>query len=183
MTVLWIKKIVDPKTGIEKPVVISVDDGIRPNTNIGDLAKLKPAFRKDGSTTAGIDMLTFNGIQNYSTNSCSSLYLDWPCIWILGNASQISDGAGAVLLMKRSVAVQKGFPILGVFRFPSCLLNSTNSMSSLQSCLLKFYCCSLSGVLLLLGWILLSWELARLLQFRLLWNLLVWILMMLICLR
>nr|GMD73127.1 3-ketoacyl-CoA thiolase 2, peroxisomal-like [Ipomoea batatas] len=78
-------KIVDPKTGIEKPVVISVDDGIRPNTNIGDLAKLKPAFRKDGSTTAG-------------------------------NASQISDGAGAVLLMKRSVAVQKGFPILGVFR-------------------------------------------------------------------
>lgn len=78
-------KIVDPKTGIEKPVVISVDDGIRPNANIGDLAKLKPAFRKDGSTTAG-------------------------------NASQISDGAGAVLLMKRSVAIQKGFPILGVFR-------------------------------------------------------------------
>lgn len=26
--------------------------------------------------------------------------------------------------MKRSVAIQKGFPILGVFRFPRCLLNS-----------------------------------------------------------
>lgn len=34
----------------------------------------------------------------------------------LGNSSQVSDGAGAVLLMKRSVANQKGLPILGVLR-------------------------------------------------------------------
>lgn len=33
-----------------------------------------------------------------------------------GNSSQVSDGAGAVLLMKRKVAIQKGLPILGVFR-------------------------------------------------------------------
>ncbi|XP_059433270.1 3-ketoacyl CoA thiolase 1, peroxisomal-like [Corylus avellana] len=78
-------KVVDPKTGIEKPVTISVDDGIRPNTNMTDLAKLKTVFKKDGTTTAG-------------------------------NASQVSDGAGAVLLMKRSLAVQKGLPILGIFR-------------------------------------------------------------------
>ncbi|KAK9057419.1 hypothetical protein SSX86_022254 [Deinandra increscens subsp. villosa] len=78
-------KIVDPKTGEEKPVIISVDDGIRPNTNMASLAKLKPSFKKDGTTTAG-------------------------------TASQISDGAGAVLLMKRSVAIKKGLPILGVFR-------------------------------------------------------------------
>ncbi|CAK9162405.1 unnamed protein product [Ilex paraguariensis] len=78
-------KIVDSKTGEEKPVTISVDDGIRPNTNMADLAKLKTAFKKDGTTTAG-------------------------------NASQVSDGAGAVLLMKRSLAMQKGLPILGVFR-------------------------------------------------------------------
>ncbi|KAM1007312.1 hypothetical protein PS2_003891 [Malus domestica] len=78
-------KIVDPKTGEERPVTISVDDGIRPNTNMNDLAKLRPAFKPDGSTTAG-------------------------------NASQVSDGAGAVLLMKRSLAMQKGLPILGVFR-------------------------------------------------------------------
>lgn len=77
-------KIVDPKSGEEKPVTISVDDGIR-NTTLADLAKLKPVFKKDGSTTAG-------------------------------NSSQVSDGAGAVLLMKRSVAEQKGLPILGVFR-------------------------------------------------------------------
>nr|KJB42404.1 hypothetical protein B456_007G152600 [Gossypium raimondii] len=79
-------KIVDPKTGEEKAVTISVDDGIRPDTNTAGLAKLKPAFKKDGTTTAG-------------------------------NASQVSDGAGAVLLMKRSLALQKGLPILGVFSF------------------------------------------------------------------
>ncbi|GMN50362.1 hypothetical protein TIFTF001_019528 [Ficus carica] len=78
-------KIVEPKTGEEKSVVISMDEGVRPNTNLSDLAKLKPAFRKDGSTTAG-------------------------------NASQVSDGSGAVLLMKRSLALKKGLPILGVFR-------------------------------------------------------------------
>lgn len=78
-------KFVDPKTGVEKNIIVSVDDGIRPNSNIADLAKLKPAFHKDGSTTAG-------------------------------NASQVSDGAAAVLLMKRRVAVQKGLPILGIFR-------------------------------------------------------------------
>lgn len=47
-------KIVDPKTGEEKPVTISVDDGIRPGTSLSDLARLKPVFKKDGTTTAGI---------------------------------------------------------------------------------------------------------------------------------
>ncbi|KAG9447659.1 hypothetical protein H6P81_013787 [Aristolochia fimbriata] len=78
-------KIIDPKTQVEKNVVISVDDGIRPNTSLSDLAKLKTVFKKDGTTTAG-------------------------------NSSQVSDGAGAVLLMRRSVAEQKGLPVLGVFR-------------------------------------------------------------------
>ncbi|XP_020679342.1 3-ketoacyl-CoA thiolase 2, peroxisomal [Dendrobium catenatum] len=78
-------KIIDPKSGAEKQVTISIDDGIRPETSLSGLAKLKPAFKKDGSTTAG-------------------------------NSSQVSDGAGAVLLMRRDVAVRKGFPILGVFR-------------------------------------------------------------------
>lgn len=51
-------KIVDPITGEVKPVVISMDEGIRPGTNLASLAKLKPAFAKDGSTTAGIQMKT-----------------------------------------------------------------------------------------------------------------------------
>ncbi|GJW28233.1 3-ketoacyl-CoA thiolase 2, peroxisomal [Tanacetum coccineum] len=78
-------KIVDPKTGEETPVTISVDDGIRPGTTLAYLAKLKPVFKKDGSTTTGTSI-------------------------------QVSDGVGAVLLMKRSLALQKGLPILGVFR-------------------------------------------------------------------
>lgn len=49
-------KIVDPKTGNEKPVSIAVDDGIRPNTSVSELGKLKPVFKKDGTTTAGIAM-------------------------------------------------------------------------------------------------------------------------------
>jgi acetyl-CoA acyltransferase 1 len=82
-------KIVDPKTGEEKEIVISADDGIRAGTSLAVLSKLKPAFSKDGSTTAG-------------------------------NASQVSDGAGAVLLMRRDVAMKKGLPILGVFRYHYC---------------------------------------------------------------
>ncbi|KAI5058213.1 hypothetical protein GOP47_0026383 [Adiantum capillus-veneris] len=78
-------KLVDPKSGEEKPVVISVDDGIRPGTTLADLSKLKPVFKKNGSTTAG-------------------------------NSSQVSDGAAAVLLMKRGLALKKNLPILGVFR-------------------------------------------------------------------
>lgn len=44
----------DPKTGDETPVTISADDGIRANTNVADLGKLRPSFKKDGTTTAGI---------------------------------------------------------------------------------------------------------------------------------
>ncbi|GJT02324.1 copia protein [Tanacetum coccineum] len=50
-SVLFGEKIVDPKTREETPVRISVDDGIRPGTTLADLAKLKPIFKKDGSTT------------------------------------------------------------------------------------------------------------------------------------
>ncbi|KAJ8431527.1 hypothetical protein Cgig2_009764 [Carnegiea gigantea] len=77
--------LVDPKTGDEKPITVTVDDGIRPNANVSELAKLKPVFKKNGTTTAG-------------------------------NSSQVTDGAGGVLLMRRSTAMHKGLPILGVFR-------------------------------------------------------------------
>ncbi|RWW77366.1 hypothetical protein BHE74_00014479, partial [Ensete ventricosum] len=50
---VYLLKIVDPKTGEEVQVTISVDDGIRPETSLSGLAKLKPVFKKDGSTTAG----------------------------------------------------------------------------------------------------------------------------------
>lgn len=68
----------------EQTITVSQDDGIRGNTTMASLAKLKPAFSKDGTTHAG-------------------------------NASQVSDGAAAVLLMKRKKALELGLPILGKF--------------------------------------------------------------------
>lgn len=47
----------------------------------------------------------------------SALYFYFFFCGHIGNSSQVSDGAGAVLLMKRSLAMQKGLPILGVFRY------------------------------------------------------------------
>jgi len=67
----------------EKEITVKEDEGIRATTLEG-LAKLKPAFTKDGGTTAG-------------------------------NASQVSDGAAAVLVMKRSEAQKRCLPILGRF--------------------------------------------------------------------
>ncbi|XP_060638620.2 3-ketoacyl-CoA thiolase, peroxisomal [Anolis sagrei] len=71
--------------GNEKTITVLKDEGVRASTTLEGLAKLKPAFKQDGSTTAG-------------------------------NASQVSDGAAAVLLAKRSKASQLGLPVLGVLR-------------------------------------------------------------------
>ncbi|KAM0746444.1 putative acetyl-CoA C-acyltransferase [Meredithblackwellia eburnea MCA 4105] len=64
--------------------VVTIDDGIRKGTTPEVLAKLKPVFKKDGSTTAG-------------------------------NSSQLTDGAAAVLLTRRSKALELGLPIIGKF--------------------------------------------------------------------
>ncbi|KIR31004.1 acetyl-CoA acyltransferase [Cryptococcus deuterogattii LA55] len=74
----------DPKTNEEKEIIVDSDEGIREGVTAESLAKLKPAFAKDGSTHAG-------------------------------NASQVSDGAAAVILARRSVAQKLGLPILGKF--------------------------------------------------------------------
>ncbi|XP_008276561.1 3-ketoacyl-CoA thiolase, peroxisomal [Stegastes partitus] len=39
--------------GTERPVTVSRDEGVRPGTTLAGLAKLRPAFTPDGSTTAG----------------------------------------------------------------------------------------------------------------------------------
>lgn len=74
----------DPKTGDEKTITVKEDDGIRKGMTVESLAKIRPAFAKDGSIHAG-------------------------------NASQISDGAAAVLLMKRSTAERLGQKIIGKY--------------------------------------------------------------------
>lgn len=44
---------VTDKEGNSKTVTVDRDDGVRPKTTLEGLAKLKPAFQKGGSTTAG----------------------------------------------------------------------------------------------------------------------------------
>lgn len=45
-------KLVDAD-GAERQVIVSKDDGIRAGTTLAGLSKLRPAFKADGSTTAG----------------------------------------------------------------------------------------------------------------------------------
>lgn len=63
------------------PIVVSEDEGVRPGTTSETLAKLRPAFTKDGTISAG-------------------------------NASQISDGAAAVVVMSKSRAQELGLSYL-----------------------------------------------------------------------
>ncbi|XP_022616407.1 3-ketoacyl-CoA thiolase, peroxisomal [Seriola dumerili] len=79
-----ITKLVDDG-GKEREVTVRRDDGVRPGTSLDGLGKLRPAFKPDGSTTAG-------------------------------NSSQVSDGAAAVLIGRRSAVEALGLPVLGVLR-------------------------------------------------------------------
>ncbi|KAL2813686.1 Thiolase, N-terminal domain-containing protein [Aspergillus granulosus] len=78
-------KVKDPKTGEEKSVTLSKDDGIRYGTTVESLSKIRPAFPQFGDRSTG------------------------------GNSSQVTDGAAAVLLMRRSKAIELGQPILAKF--------------------------------------------------------------------
>src|ERR671923_2579249 len=63
------------------PLLVREDEGVRPDTTVETLAKLRPAFAADGTVTAG-------------------------------SASQISDGAAAVVVMSRAKAEELGAPVL-----------------------------------------------------------------------
>ena len=85
----WFAKEITPyestvkdKDGNDVKILINKDDGIREETTIETLKKLKPAFSKTGSVTAG-------------------------------NSSQMTDGAAAVLITKRSVAKKLGLKVQG----------------------------------------------------------------------
>ncbi|KAI1427831.1 3-ketoacyl-CoA thiolase-like protein [Xylaria sp. FL1777] len=74
------------KVGEERQITVTQDDGIRPGATLEALAKLRPAFSADGTSTAG-------------------------------NSSQVSDGAAATLLMRRSTATALGLggSVMGKF--------------------------------------------------------------------
>jgi acetyl-CoA C-acetyltransferase len=63
------------------PIVAATDEGIRPDSTVEALARLRPAFLANGTITAG-------------------------------NASQISDGAAAVVVADRAAAEAAGMPVL-----------------------------------------------------------------------
>lgn len=71
--------------GERREVTLSKDEGVRPGTTAEGLAKVRAAFPQWGTTTTG------------------------------GNASQVTDGAAALLLMKRSTAVRLGQPVLAKY--------------------------------------------------------------------
>lgn len=79
------------------PVVISADEGIRADTTVKALAKLRPAFAEGGSITAG-------------------------------NASQISDGASAVVVTTRAIADERGWDVLAVVGASGQVAGPDNSL-------------------------------------------------------
>ncbi len=75
----------------EREITISADEGNRPQTTLADLQKLQPVFKGGQQVAEG----------RYVT---------------AGNASQLSDGAAAVVLMERGLAERRGLPVLGAYR-------------------------------------------------------------------
>ena len=75
----------------EKEITISMDEGNRPSTTLADLQKLTPVF-KGGQRIQEGKFIT------------------------AGNASQLSDGAAALVLMERKEAERRGLQPLGAYR-------------------------------------------------------------------
>ena len=91
------------------PIEISQDEGIRGDSTVESLGKLRPAFAADGTITAG-------------------------------NASQISDGAAAVVVMRRSKAEELGLAWLaeigahGVVAGPDASLHEQPANAIVLAC-------------------------------------------------
>jgi acetyl-CoA C-acetyltransferase len=79
------------------PIVVTEDEGVRPGTTAETLAKLKPAFVKEGTITAG-------------------------------NASQISDGAAAVVVMSKAKAESLGLTWLAEIGAHGVVAGPDNSL-------------------------------------------------------
>ena len=90
-----------PQRGGET-LMVTEDEGIRPGTTKEALAKLKPAFTKDGTITAG-------------------------------NASQISDGAAAVVVMSAEAAERAGLRALAEIGAHGNVAGPDNSLHSQPS--------------------------------------------------
>ena len=91
------------------PVAFRTDEGIRPDTTVESLGRLRPAFRPDGTITAG-------------------------------SASQISDGAAAVVVMSKAKAQELGLTWLaeigahGMVAGPDSTLQSQPAQAIAAAC-------------------------------------------------
>ncbi len=87
------KVVVNKETGetADKEITISADEGNRPQTTLADLQKLQPVFK-------------------------GGRYVQEGKFITAGNASQLSDGSAAVLLMERKEAEKRGKEALGAYR-------------------------------------------------------------------
>src|SRR5580704_13621791 len=90
-----------PQRGGE-PLIVTQDEGVRPETTAASLGRLRPAFVKDGTITAG-------------------------------NASQISDGAAAVVVMSRATAEALGATVLAEVGTSGSVAGPDNSLHSQPS--------------------------------------------------
>jgi acetyl-CoA C-acetyltransferase len=88
-----VMNVADRNTGevSQRPMRLDKDEGNRPDTNLEGLAGLKPVF-KDGQRIKEGRFIT------------------------AGNASQLSDGASAAVLMEESEASRRGLAPLGIYR-------------------------------------------------------------------
>ncbi|RFU84275.1 acetyl-CoA C-acetyltransferase [Streptomyces triticagri] len=84
------------------PVLFSKDEGIRAETTAESLGKLRPAFAKDGTITAG-------------------------------TASQISDGAAAVVVMSKAKAIELGLDWIAEIGAHGNVAGPDNSLQSQPS--------------------------------------------------
>ncbi|GIH70556.1 acetyl-CoA C-acetyltransferase [Sphaerimonospora thailandensis] len=69
-----------PAPGKREPVTVTADEGIRPDTTVETLAKLRPAFTKDGTITAGSSSQISDGavaVVVMSRAKAEELGLEW----------------------------------------------------------------------------------------------------------
>ncbi|MHB1595143.1 MAG: acetyl-CoA C-acetyltransferase [Streptosporangiaceae bacterium] len=85
-----------------EPVIFDTDEGVRPDTSVETLARLRPSFAADGTITAG-------------------------------TASQISDGACAVVVMSAEAARAAGATVLAEVGAHGAVAGPDNSLQSQPS--------------------------------------------------
>ncbi len=87
------KVVVNKETGetADKEITVSADEGNRPSTTLEDLQKLQPVFK-------------------------GGRYVQQGKFITAGNASQLSDGSAAVVLMEAKEAERRGLKALGAYR-------------------------------------------------------------------